>query len=194
MPQPFEFADGVGLAGGTHMLGQRQAALAGIAQVAIAWTGIEDWLVRTFEAMNASHIEPRSDGGHQFSPSRSSTAVLEALDSLNMKMVVMKRVLEATATPEIVEQFAQAEKKIRAVAKARNRIVHGKWMVCQKIPEALILKSKGEYWTYFPRDFYEIVHRIEATQLELGPVWTAVLSHQHATAGQPPTSFVAFTE
>lgn len=180
MPQPFQLGQGIRLGGGTYMLSQRQAALAGIAQVAIAWSGVEDWLVQTFEAMNATDIEPRSDGGHQFSSSPSSTAVLEALDSLNMKLTVMKRVLEATGTPAIVAMFEEAEKKIRAVAKSRNRVVHGRWLVCLEVPDALILNAKGKYWNYLPSDFLEIVHRIETTRLELGPIWTAVLSHQHA--------------
>ena len=47
MPQPFQLGQGIRLGGGTYMLSQRQAALAGIAQVAIAWSGVEDWLVQT---------------------------------------------------------------------------------------------------------------------------------------------------
>jgi len=162
MPQPYTPLEGAKLERGYRILEKRPACAIKIALVGAAWSDVEFFLVLAAGQATATvhYVEPDGRAGGQ--AGAVAWATINALESLNAKVSVIRAILGVSITPALCEEFEALVPAIRKAAGMRNDIVHCGWNISDAYPHD-ILSPTGKtprYLRYREGDLEAIATRI----------------------------------
>lgn len=156
MPQPYIHKnDGILHIGAKSILRRKDHA-AGIGLVAVEWSALEYELIELFSYVMFS-TEPTE------SARMTAELAWNNVDSLKARLDLLSSIVHQRL-PALASRFeAELMPEIRKRARERNRIVHGKWFVHDKLQEVILLDDGPNFFSYSVKDFDQVADRIRGT-------------------------------
>ena len=162
MVKSLSFTDGIEFHFGPDAILARPLAAAYFANVVVTWSHIEDQLGELYTLLTC-YWAPRKQGdraGIPYSPAAIIT--FRSLQVLRTKTELIAKLIDIIATVEEKENFKRLEGTLRRCSKQRNKVAHGRWGVCEKFPDELILMEEtSAVQVYTAQDFHEISNNMK---------------------------------
>jgi hypothetical protein len=107
--------------------------------------------------------------GQNFSPGHPlAYLTFETLQTLQHRLTLLNALAKWALSADHAAEVDQLVIKIRARAKERNTVAHGKWGVADDQPEGIILlPTFGQQLVYKPKDFDQTCDRITELHMEI---------------------------
>jgi hypothetical protein len=157
-----------------------------IATAVLEWAHVE----RALSTMFSVAITPQTvDATGQVSTSRlwTAVAVMSEMDSLHMRIKIIKRTLVSLLPDDLSNQWDGLEKQLRARAKERNTLAHGLWSFADEYPADLLLEEEdGRVLRYTKKDFEDVVTRICDLNSEVYAFLLRIQEHMRSGKFCPP--------
>ena len=139
---------------------QRPKCAVLISTAVLEWAHVE----RALSTMFSVAITPQTvDTSGSVTTSRlwTAVAVMSEMESLHMRLKIVKRTLISLVPDDLAAQWEGLEKQLRARARERNTLAHGIWSYADEYPDDLLLEEDdGRVLRYTPKDFEDVVTRI----------------------------------
>jgi hypothetical protein len=151
------------------LLAKRPKCAVKIACVAAEWAEVEHNLAFLYWIVTSRTRKVPITGPsemYQTDPNPIAEATMDALESLRVRVSVIRSVMAITA-PGQMDAFEKLAKRIRATALRRNRVVHGRWRFVENYPEDVILLEGKEKWRYTEADFDQIIQATDRLAVDL---------------------------
>lgn len=155
MPHPFLPNTPGGIESRPKMLLEKPALSAGIGLVISEWAQLEEHLIDLFKFSLFGMNGDRAAG-------EVVNIAWDSLESTHTRLNILLAVANGRFTVDQHKYFEEVIcKEVRARAKERNRIAHGRWGANAKYPDEIILLSHNdEPMRYSIKDFEDIADRM----------------------------------
>lgn len=171
MPQPFRPKKDEMRLGGARGVEQRPEHAVKIAAIAAAWTRIEHQMAQMFGSVTGDTRMTAPDTVSHLG-NNAAMAALGAIQSLPTRISVFRAATQTILSETESAEFEKLISELRSRAGERNDVIHGDWIVVDRLPKHLLLnvstaKTPDRYLQYTVADLEQIIVRILALQERL---------------------------
>jgi hypothetical protein len=174
---------GNSVSSGPNILLKRADLAAEIGNICVNWNLVEDALMNLYALIMGDYLprltaeliaklEHEAGTKLHFGASTHPVArqIFDALNAFNPRLQLVEKLLVWRVSPANVSYFRKTiMPSLRKRFAERSLIAHGKWGVCDKYPDELILMPTfGPNMRYKKRDFQDVSKRIVADHSILG--------------------------
>lgn len=155
---PFALPVGKSVQFGPESLLDRPVLAARIAQVASAWSLLEEGLAQTYAYLLARQMRGSTATGENGQDQAAGLEIFAGPETFGAKLELFRALLRelvqerAPPLPGLLDEVVLP--KVAAARNARNRVLHGVWGSCADYPDALVLRPlSGQSQVWRERDF-----------------------------------------